>query len=430
MREQVIAILPAKLNACRELGRMLLQVQNAGNKLAVVLMQLDHFYRVIEARGMDYGCEVMQLIEERLVAAGADRAAIWQMNDSTFLVAAVLGDNQADGYGVLERFKRTVQYPVGFGSDRFHLTASIGVSLFPQDGATSEQLICHAETALYSGILKGEGQISYYSPKATEQIHRHLELEAAIRTALYKGQFHLNYQPIYQVDNGKLRGFEVLLRWNHPQLGNVQPSEFIPFAEKNGMIVPIGAWVIKQACRMLSSLPDHAALVMSVNISPTELADLAYADMVLNTLEETEIPPHCLQLEIKEGYNYANCERSIKALTRLHASGVLIALDDFGSMHSSLANLQQLPIHALKLDRSFVREIDKEGVEHHIVEAMIGLLHKLGISVIAEGVEYVKQYELLRGWGCDYMQGYLLGQPAQPDMLDLSMIRKPERTGA
>ncbi|ANY66094.1 hypothetical protein BBD42_06205 [Paenibacillus sp. BIHB 4019] len=430
MKEQVIALWPAKLNACRELGRMLLQVQNASHKLAAVLVQLDHFYRIIGARGMDYGSEVIQQIEERLVAAGADQAAIWQMSDSTFLVAVELDASQADGYSLLERFKRTVQQPVGFGSDRYHLTASIGVSLFPQDGATSEQLICYAETALYSGVLKGEGQISYYSRAETEQINRHFELEAAIRTALYKGQFHLNYQPIYQVETGKLRGFEVLLRWNHPELGNIQPAEFIPFAEKNGMILPIGAWVIKQACRKLGSLPDQAALVMSVNISPTELADCAYADMVLNTLEETGISPQRLQLEIKEGYNYAKCEPSIKALTRLHASGVLIALDDFGSMHSSLANLQLLPIHALKLDRSFVREIDKEGAEHHIVEAMIGLLHKLGISVIAEGVEYVKQYELLRGWGCDYMQGYLLGQPAQPDMLDLSMIRKPERTGA
>ncbi|WP_338554203.1 bifunctional diguanylate cyclase/phosphodiesterase [Paenibacillus sp. KS-LC4] len=429
MSEQVIALLPAKLNACRELGHMLLKVQKASKGLAAVLVQLDHFYRIVEARGMDYGCEVMQLIEDRLVEAGADRSAIWQLNDSTFLVAAVLDAGQADGYSMIERYKTMVQHPVGFGSDRFHLTASIGVSLFPQDGTTSEQLICHAETALYSGVLKGEGQISYYLRAATEQIHRQLELENAIRTALYKGQFHLNYQPIYQVETGKLRGFEVLLRWNHPELGSIQPDEFIPFAEKNGMIMPIGAWVIKQACRMLGTLPDHSELIMSVNISPTELADCTYADMVLNTLEEAGIPPQCLQLEIKAGYHYVNCDRSIKALTRLHASGVFIALDDFGSMHSSLASFQHLPIHALKLDRSFIREIDKEGVEHHIVEAMIGLLHKLGICVIAEGVEYVKQYELLRGWGCDYMQGYLLGQPARPDILDITMIRRSERTG-
>jgi diguanylate cyclase (GGDEF) domain len=424
-----LASLPERQEAYAQLEVALSNVRASGQRLVVALIQIDRFYGVNEAKGLEAGNQVLESIGGRLRQA-AGTVFVTLISGDTFLMAREIGYSQAECAGAVEEMKYAAQYPVSYEGAELHLTASIGTCLFPQNGRTSERLLGHAETALIKSREQGGNRITFYSEEETEQMNRWLEIGALLRPALYMRQFHLSYQPIFRTDSGRLRGFEALIRWNQPEFGTIWPGEFIPIAEQNGLIVPIGEWVLREACRMLAGMQEYGMkeLVISVNVSLVQLMDGTFCNMVAHVLEEAGIEPSSLELEVKEDIILHFTDRTLAVLSKLRALGVRITLDNFGEGYASLANLKQLPINSVKISKSFIRQIDVQGVERHIVEAMIGLLHKLEIMVIAGGVEYEEQYKLLKEWNCDFVQGFLLGSPMQPDLLDMSIIRKSPQT--
>ncbi|MGO4108902.1 putative bifunctional diguanylate cyclase/phosphodiesterase [Paenibacillus sp. YAF4_2] len=425
-----LASLPERQEAYAQLEVALSRARATGQRLVVALIQIDRFYGVNEAKGLEAGNQVLESIGGRLMQAGSDVAFVSLISGDTFLMAREFGYSQAECAGAVEAMKYAVQYPIEYEGTELNLTASIGTCLFPQNGRTSERLLGHAETALFKSREQGGNRITFYSEEETKQMNRWLEIGAALRPALYLRQFHLSFQPIFRTDSGRLRGFEALIRWNHPELGTIWPGEFIPIAEQCGLIVPIGEWVLQEACRMLAGMQEYRQkeLVISVNISHVQLMDGAFCKMVSHVLSEAGIEPSSLELEVKEDVILHFTDKILSVLSALRALGVRITLDNFGEGYASLVNLKQLPINSVKISKSFIKQIDVPSVERHIVEAMIGLLHKLEIDVIAGGVEYEEQYELLREWECDFVQGFLLGSPMQPDLLDMSIIRKSPQT--
>ncbi|MDQ6423187.1 GGDEF domain-containing phosphodiesterase [Paenibacillus sp. LHD-117] len=410
------------------------QARAGGKRLMIAIAQFDRFYRVVDTRDTAFGQYVLDVMMNRLgetgkLLTGSEPPVLCNWGSNAVLYILQENGDSELCWQAADAVKYAVERPIPEGSSELYLTSSIGVCYFPQDGLTSETLICRAESALQQAKDDGGNRISFYHSEDTNRMNRRIAVETGLRPALYQRQFHLSYQPIYRLQDGRLRGLEALIRWNHPELGVVSPNEFIPIAEQNGLIVPIGEWVIRESCKMLARIRKYGLrdLRMSINISPVQLQDMTFTSTVLNVLEENGLEPGSIELEITEHYLFHSSETAIASLSRLRAAGVRIALDDFGTGYSSFSNLKQLPIHCLKIDKSFIEKIDLQGAERHIVEAIIGLVQKLGIEVVAEGVEYEGQYRLLKEWGCDFVQGYLLGQPMEPTMMDTTMFRRTER---
>ncbi|MUT66063.1 bifunctional diguanylate cyclase/phosphodiesterase [Paenibacillus sp. NEAU-GSW1] len=428
MRVQAVIDIPDRKTAFVQLELAVAQARAAGKRLVVAYIHLDRFFQVLETKGVTLGLEVLREVGERLARAGVGTktkaSVVCQVGANDFLLGQEVSGG-AEDYGLIaQSLKYAVESPLLLDNCEFRLTASIGASVYPNDGRTSDQLLTRAETALAKALEQGGREICFYQEEDTERIKRGVAIDEALRPALYERQFSLSVQPVYRIDNGKLRGIEALLRWQHPTLGAVSPLELLPIAERNGMIVPIGEWIIRESCAMLAKMQKYGSeqLIVTVNISVEQLKDASFAGMIASVVMETGVEPACLELEIKES-TLQPVELPLKMLTQLRAQGVRIVLDDFGSGSCSLANLQQLPINGLKISRSFIRHIDMPGAERHIVEMLIGLAHRLGLEITASGVEYIMQYELLREWGCDFVQGYMLGMPMQPDVLDLSSLR-------
>lgn len=410
------------------------QARAAGKRLLVAIVEFDRFYRVVDTKGTEFGNAVLEIMMGRLdetgkLLSGIKPPVLCNWGSHSFLYILQESKETDLGWKAVDAVKYSVECPVTAAGTELYLTSSIGACYYPQDGLTSEALICRAESALQMSKDGGGNRISYYHSDDTHQMNRRITVETGLRPALYQRQFHLSYQPIYKLADGRLRGLEALIRWNHPELGMISPNEFIPIAEHNGLIIPIGEWVLRESCRMLAKIRKYGLrdLRMSINISPLQLHDPAFTSTVLGVLEENGMEPSSMELEITEHYLFHTSETAIASLSRLRAAGVRIALDDFGTGYSSFSNLKQLPIHCLKIDKSFIEKIDLEGPERHIVEAIIRLVQKLGVEVVAEGVEYEGQYRLLKEWGCDYVQGYLLGTPMEPLVMDTTMFRGKAR---
>lgn len=426
----VLTGMPGRMEAFAQLEVAVNVVRATGKRMVVALVDLDRFYRVNEKMGTDFGNHVLHIMNERLTAARTAASTVNRIGGNRFLVAMPVEHSDNSGFQAVEVIKNTIERPIDVEGTELYLTSSIGATLFPQDGRTSEQLICRAESALHLSKAQGGNRALFYNTEDTLRLNRRIDIEAELRPALYLRQFHLSYQPIYRMEEGKLRGFEALIRWNHPKLGEVKPSEFLTVAEQNGLIIPIGEWVLREACRMLSSTKQNglSALIMSINISPLQLQDSSFSRTVLHVLEEFGLEPSDLELEITENSLIYNSSVAISTLNWLHAAGMRIVIDDFGTGYSSLVNLKRLPMQCLKIDRSFIKRIHLKSSERIIVEDVIKLVHKLGLEVIAEGVENKEQYKLLKEWGCDFVQGFLCGEPKAEDILDLTLIGQPKHT--
>jgi diguanylate cyclase (GGDEF)-like protein len=401
----------------------------ADNRLLIALVDLDRFYRLNETRGNEFGDDVLGIVGNRLLETGIAPTTVCRIGGNTYMVAMQLAQGTDTCLHAVEAIKHAVELPIEENGTELYLTSSIGAAIFPEDGLASEQLVCRAESALHQSKNEGGNRTQFYNSDNTDRLQRRIDIEASLRPALYMRQFYLAYQPIFRLEDGKMRGFETLIRWKHPELGTISPAEFIPISEHNGLIVPIGEWVLREACKRLAGMHKYGLgpLIMSVNISPVQLQDPTFPQTVLHILDEYKIQYSSIELEITENVTLKHSDTVLSSLSKLRGAGVRIALDDFGTGYSSLSNLKQLPIHCLKIDKSFIKAIDLPSAERLIVESLIELVHKLGLEVIAEGVEYREQYDLLKSWGCDYVQGFLFGKPMEPEQLDLSMIKTNDK---
>jgi predicted signal transduction protein with EAL and GGDEF domain len=287
--------------------------------------------------------------------------------------------------------------------------ASVGIAIFPDDGDNAEELVSHADTALYRAKQEGRGTFRFYENQMGADVRNRRLLELDLRSAVALDQLRLVYQPQVDIQSGNVTGFEALVRWAHPERGEVPPAEFIPIAEESGLILSIGEWVLKTACTQAAHWAND--LVVAVNVSAVQIHSPAFAGLVHAVLVETGLKPSRLEIEITETALISDMARAVTTLRQIRALGVEIAMDDFGTGYSSLANLRAFPFSKIKVDQSFIRLVDRNEQSATIVRAVLGLGNGLSVPVVAEGVERIEELDFLRREICQSAQGYLLSRP-------------------
>jgi diguanylate cyclase (GGDEF)-like protein len=409
--------LPNRAMLMDRLTRALSQAQRRDQQVAVLFIDLDRFKLVNDSLGHPVGDQLLQEVARRLRATLRDDDTVARVGGDEFQVLACDVAGATDAARIAEKLMRALGEPFTLQGQELHVTASVGVSLFPRDGASGELLLKYADIALYEA--KGEGRNAYrfFSPEMNAQAHGRLRLENDLRRAVERRELELHYQPQLDLATGEVCAVEALVRWRHPVRGLVLPNAFIPMAEETGLVLGIGEWVLDEACRQVAQwqrdgLADNvSALRVAVNISARQLQRPGLDGAVRRALSASGLPPQCLELEITESSVMLDPLHAQSVLQSLRDLGVLLSIDDFGTGYSSLAYLKRLPLDRLKIDRSFIGGIPTDSDDAAIVETIIVMTHKLGLRVIAEGVETPEQRLQLVRQGCDEMQGFLLAHP-------------------
>ncbi len=408
--------LPNRLLLFSRLTDLLAAPERSDSLTAVLLIDLDHFKNVNDTLGHPVGDELLKLVATRLsqcVRAG-DTVARLGGDEFAMIVRNLL--HRSDAGLVAGKIMRALAPPFNLHDQQIFVTASIGITVSPADGHDVNHLIKSADIAMYRAKALGKNNVAYFTDEMHREIVRHQEVAQGLRHTLERGELDLNYQPLVDLRSGAVTGLEVLLRWNHPQMGAVSPTEFIPVAEETGLIVPIGTWVLRGACEQARewAAAGLAPMVVSVNLSARQLHSGKLVSVVRRALADSKLDPALLELELTESVVMDSPEAAAEKLGELKDLGVRLSLDDFGTGYSSLSNLSLFPFDRLKIDQSFVRAISSpHGRQQgeNLVKTVISLGHSLGFRVLAEGVETQAQVEFLKQHGCDEMQGFLVSRP-------------------
>ena len=379
--------------------------------MAVIFLDIDHFKRINDSLGHDAGDQLLTVLASHIkgsVRSHADVVARFGGDEFCILISI---HHRDEARHLAQRIMQKMKEPVELAGRRMVMTTSIGISLFPDDGQTCEELLKTADLALYQSKDAGRNSLNFFSSNLKTRATLELQLEEELRSALRTGtQLVLFYQPIFDMKLGKVSRLEALVRWQHPQHGLLAPDRFIEIAENNGLIADLDHWVLRQACHDLSLLTDrgYTDLTLSVNCSALNLERDELADEIEDALRFSGLAANRLELEVTENALMGNISSTLALLRQIRSLGVSLAIDDFGTGYSSLAYLKRLPLNTLKIDCSFIQDIPKSTADMEIVQAIIGMGHTLHLQVVTEGVETQSQFELLHGLGCDFIQGYLL----------------------
>ncbi|MGB8326404.1 MAG: EAL domain-containing protein [Steroidobacteraceae bacterium] len=405
--------LPNRLHLQMRLPRLLLEAESERQGLALLYLDVDQFKHINDSRGHGSGDQLLALLGQRLRNCVAAHDLVVRMGGDEFVVVAtrVAGAPAADA--LARRVNEALRAPFVCDGTTYSITLSIGISVYPDDGRDGEVLLKHADIALYQAKDLGRNNHQFFRPAMTARLSERVALEQALRHALGTEQLFLVFQPLVEVHDGRLSGFEALLRWRHPEHGLISPARFIPVAEQCGVIVELGEYVIRQVCRQLREW--HSEMLplvpVSINISPMQFERGRLAETVSRIASEFDIDPTLLNFEITESAVMHNTEAHIGTLESLRSAGCRISIDDFGTGYSSLSYLKHLPIDALKIDKAFVRDMAADPNDAAIVSAIIGMARTLGLKTVAEGVENQDQLKRLRDLGCDTAQGYYFSVP-------------------
>ncbi|HZV64552.1 MAG TPA: bifunctional diguanylate cyclase/phosphodiesterase, partial [Telluria sp.] len=397
-----------------------------------VLGTLDRFSGVVSGFGHAFGDQMLKSMALRIERAAQPHGGeVFRLDGANFAVLYRLAQADPAFGAAIAGLQERMRTPFSCENHEVFSSLSLGAASFPQDGARPAALLRNADAALQAARRAGGDRLSAYSQELNAEAEKRLELETGLRHALARGELELHYQPQQTLASGALLGFEALLRWRHKG-APVAPADFIPLAEESGLIVAIGEWVLEQACRQLAAWNAGVTppLSMAVNISPRQFSHPDFFAGVERVLAATGVDPRWVELEITEGVMMENAETAIALLGRLRRLGLQLAIDDFGTGYSSLAYLKRFPIHKLKIDQSFVRQLEAGSEDVAIVQAVISLGHTLGLTVIAEGVETDEQRALLRAWCCDQIQGYCYGRPLAAGAARAFIAAEPERSAA
>ncbi|HXU94233.1 MAG TPA: EAL domain-containing protein [Gallionella sp.] len=384
--------------------------------LAMLFLDLDNFKQVNETLGHNLGDQLLRCIAERLNSCIRDTDTISRQggDEFTILLADVrdLGIIGGIAQDVLEAFSD----PVDLDGRLLNVSSSIGIGVFPNDGVEFDTLLKKAETAMYHAKESGRNTYRFFNEQMNIDALEQLQMQSQLRNAIKNGELRLHYQAQIDIGRGGITGFEALVRWNHPEAGMIAPAKFIPLAERSGLIIPIGEWVLNEACRQAKAWLDSGhPLVMAVNLSALQFRRGNLLETVADALERSGLPPRYLELELTESILLHDMEAAMQTLHSLKAMGVKLSIDDFGTGYSSLSYLKRLAVDKLKIDQSFVRDLTEDPEDAAIVKAIIQLGHTLQLSIIAEGVETDSQLAFLRNYGCDEVQGYFFSRPIPPD---------------
>jgi diguanylate cyclase (GGDEF)-like protein/PAS domain S-box-containing protein len=416
----VLTGLPNRMLLQDRLSQAIAYANRSGHPLWVMLIDLDRFKFVNDTMGHKAGDLLLKTIASRLQSSVRESDTVARLSGDEFVAILSEYPDESLSPDIVGRVMRALSQPVLLDGKEFAVTCSIGVSVYEADGTPAQHLIEHADIAMYSAKKLGRNCYQFYQPEMNEEAQERLRIEGALRNALERGEFVLHYQPQLDLDSGAIVGVEALLRWQHPELGMVPPDRFIALAEETGLIVPIGAWVLQTACAQARTWLDEGLpeLRMSVNLSARQFAQPGLVAAIGKVLEDTGLPPRCLELELTESVFMNDVAKAVALLHELKALGVTLSIDDFGTGYSSFSYLRNFPIDVLKIDRSFVGDIRSEADEADhaaIVVSIIALARNLKLRVIAEGVETEAQLGFLRGHGCDEMQGYFFSRPLAAD---------------
>ena len=405
--------LPNRMLLNDRIGQAIASARRRKKQVAVLFLDLDGFKHINDSLGHPIGDKLLQSIGKGLTAAVRDADTVSRQGGDEFVVLLADLSEAEDAVIMAARILRTVAEPHSVDQHDLHVTTSIGVSVFPDDGQDAETLIKNADTAMYQAKENGRQSYQFFKPAMNARAVERQSIEESLRRALERQEFAVHYQPKVCMRTGAITGAEALIRWTHPVRGPISPAQFIPVAEDCGLIVPIGRWVLRQACEQarewqFAGLP---AITMAVNVSAMEFQDEAFLPSLLHILEESRLDPRSLELELTESALMKRVESTVAVLRTLKASGVRVALDDFGTGYSSLSYLRKFPIDSLKIDQSFVRQIGRGPDDASLVTAVISMARSLKLHVVAEGVETLKELEFLKAHQCDEAQGYFFSRP-------------------
>jgi diguanylate cyclase (GGDEF)-like protein/PAS domain S-box-containing protein len=401
------------------LAHSIARAERSNRKVAVLFIDLDNFKNINDTLGHDVGDELLRQVSRKLSECVRLEDTIARQGGDEFIV---LLDSLEDGRGasvVAQKILNSLRQPFVLSGTEQHVSGSVGIALYPEDGRDAQTLMKNADTAMFHGKSLGKNTYQYFTAQMNIAVKRRMTLESALRRAVMQKDFVLNYQPQINLESGEIIAVEALVRWKTEDSGTVMPGDFIPLAEETGLINEIGEWVLREGCRQAREWQDMGLSQrrMAINLSARQFSDRGFLDMVTRVLAETGLAPECLELEITESQVMRQTEGMIMLLNKLSEMGVQLAIDDFGTGYSSLSYLKRLPIQKLKIDQSFVRDITVDPNDTAIVVAIINMAKSLDLDTIAEGVETAGQLALLRSKGCLVGQGFYFSAPVRAEVL-------------
>jgi len=419
----VLTKLPNRKMIINRINQLVMQSRNKQEYFSVVFIDLDNFKRINDSRGHHIGDLLLQASALRLQTLISKEDMLGRLGGDEFALIIQSRFEKLEIFEYVESLRTVIIERFMIENSEFIISASFGISVFPQDGNDSADLLKCADTAMYKAKEHGKNGIQFFNKKMKAEVLQKIEFESRLISSIQNEEIFLVYQPQYSADTKRLKGFEALARWQSPELGLINPMEFIPVAEETGYIILMGEWILRTACKMFKYIQDtyKTELVIAVNISSVQIVDPSFIQMVKNVLDETKLSGEFLELEITESVFISSVDYVVDVFNELKEMGVRIALDDFGTGYSSLSYLQKLPINLLKIDKSFINSINKLESNKQIVGSIISLVHKMGILVVAEGVENEEQLEYLKNYDCDYIQGFLWGRPLSENDLYLEV---------
>jgi len=426
--------LPNRISLRKKLEKITTQKYSNDHLTAILTLDLDHFKRLNDTLGHNRGDELLRKITSRLILCieeyenktdnDLSSTIIHKHKSSLENTLAHFGGDEfvvmMDGIKAVEdaatmarKINAIISKPADINGDEISVTASIGISVFPEDGSDVDTLLKQSGTALYHAKREGRNCYKFFTARMNARAFERLSLEVNLRKALENDQFLLFYQPKVDAMSGQILGMEALIRWKHPELGMISPAEFIPVAEQTGLIVPMGQWIFEESCRFIKTLQEQglSSLTIAINLSGLQFSQTNLLSTLSDTVKEAGINPQQIELEITESLIMNDVDQAIVTLNCFKDFGFSIAIDDFGTGYSSLAYLKKFPISTLKIDQSFVRGVHKDPDDRAIIQAVITLAHSLSLKVVAEGIEEKEQLSVLKEQGCDIIQGYYFSQP-------------------
>ena len=406
-----ITSLPNRFQFENTLREVVGRARRENESTGLLYLDLDGFKLINDTLGHAAGDQVLKKVGDRLSAA-LPANFVARLGGDEFAVIAANCQGKAELAGTATALLKAIMAPVRVGGNDLQVGATIGIALCPEDAATPDCLVQHADAAMYEAKRAGRNRFSFFTESIRRRTDQRIAIEANLRQALERGEFHVVYQSLYDVGTGRLARLEALCRWRNASLGDVPPAQFIPVAEETGLIVELGQFVLREACKQARQWADCGSVAgISVNVSAVQFSRPDFLDTVKSALKESGLAPSRLQLELTESVILKNIAAGVLQIERLNKMGVRVSIDDFGTGYSSLSYLQKMPVHAVKIDRSFVADVDTNAGSVSMIRSVMALARAVGLRVVTEGVETESQLDLMRSLGCDEVQGFLLGRP-------------------
>jgi diguanylate cyclase (GGDEF)-like protein len=418
----VLTGLPNRLLLDDRISQAIAQASRHSHEFAILVIDLDRFKLINDSLGHQAGDDLLREVGQRLRTTVREIDTIARLGSDEFVILLDGPASKAEALEVGRRVIQAIESPMRLLGIDVHITPSVGVTLYPGDGASADMLLAHADAAMYSAKERGRNNVQCYAEGMSTITQGRVQFESALHEALRLGQFELHYQPKVETSSGRINSAEALIRWRHPERGLVSPAEFIPIAEDCGLIDAIGEWVLFEACRQAKAWQGDGLrpLRVAVNVAPSQFRLTDLAEQIRRALEVSGLAPELLEIELTETAVMSDAEESIQRLEAISRMGVLVSIDDFGTGYSSMSYLRRFPIDKLKIDRCFIEHVTQRPEDASIVRAIISLAHGLHLKVIAEGVETAEQLRLLADLGCDQYQGfYFSAALSSPQFVDL-----------